>query len=683
MKKLILGLIMIFSINLMNAQVFNLEKQDAKSLNIIEEFTKYEVYNLALADLSAYLEEQNGAKVQLKNDDYTWDIEFVPNSILGPDFHVTELTPQGKIRTKYNETHSYIAYVDGQKTPSRFYISDNRIQGRLEYRNQTFMIESLKKYDNYSEMNHVIMYDVNDRTKDDEEEKHVCDLLPSFDDVASETEIVNRESGQRSTCVEFEVAVAADYLMFNYHGSIEDVIAFMVTVINDVEGTYSAAFNSEIQFQFVELLVSTCDECDPWTSSTNNVELIGDFRGWGLDGGFDNEYDFASLWTKRVLDNNVAGSAYGNGICGSNPYNLLRHWTNNANKLRVMVSHEIGHGMGAGHNYTHGDQCANNGRPRLIMDPQVYQSAQAWSTGEEECALNATLVINNKIAEATCLDSNCGENYCNNVEELQVEDVYANYTSVTWQAEEGAICNVKLKIEGEDEYVTEFLMEGTSCTFTNELQPETNYVFIITGVCGPDESDIKSAFFTTPEASQVIPVELISFSAELNEKKVDLAWETASEINSDYFQIMRSTDGINFVELGTVESKGSTVELQSYGFIDNRPSVGANYYTLVQNDFDGRQETFETKVVTYRQAKENLSLTVARQTANEVELSISDEYLSPITITIVDAHGKVLNSRINQQTGNIRLDTSNYSAGIYFVVATTQLGKETLKFMKI
>ena len=44
----------------------------------------------------------------------------------------------------------------------------------------------------------------------------------------------------------------------------------------------------------------------------------------------------------------------------------------------------------------------------------------------------------------------------------------------------------------------------------------------------------------------VLPVDLLSFNGEKSGTIVNLNWETASEINSDYFEVLHSVDKINF-----------------------------------------------------------------------------------------------------------------------------------------
>jgi hypothetical protein len=88
--------------------------------------------------------------------------------------------------------------------------------------------------------------------------------------------------------------------------------------------------------------------------------------------------------------------------------------------------------------------------------------------------------------------------------------------------------------------------------------------------------------------SCTLPVTMIDFSGTANQNSVLLNWSTVSEINNDYFEVQRSTDGIHFVTIGTVDGNGNSQSVQEYSFTDGLPSNGINYYRLVQYDFDGK-----------------------------------------------------------------------------------------------
>jgi fibronectin-binding autotransporter adhesin len=95
-------------------------------------------------------------------------------------------------------------------------------------------------------------------------------------------------------------------------------------------------------------------------------------------------------------------------------------------------------------------------------------------------------------------------------------------------------------------------------------------------------------FGSTTGGINKLPVELLSFSAELNENKaVDITWVTATEINNDYFEVEHSLDAIRFNKIETVQGAGNSTETLYYGTVDYRPNVGVNYYRLKQVDFDG------------------------------------------------------------------------------------------------
>lgn len=90
-----------------------------------------------------------------------------------------------------------------------------------------------------------------------------------------------------------------------------------------------------------------------------------------------------------------------------------------------------------------------------------------------------------------------------------------------------------------------------------------------------------------------LPVEMTNFEVDINtDKKVELTWTTATEINCDYFLIERSTDGVNYQYVGRVQGNGTSNEIQNYRITDPDPEKGVNYYRLKQVDFDGQYEYF-------------------------------------------------------------------------------------------
>jgi hypothetical protein len=72
----------------------------------------------------------------------------------------------------------------------------------------------------------------------------------------------------------------------------------------------------------------------------------------------------------------------------------------------------------------------------------------------------------------------------------------------------------------------------------------------------------------------VLPVELIHLNAEVTNGVNRIYWSTASEHNSDYFEVQRSDDGINFFPVGTIDAAGNSNELLEYEMIDRLPMTG-------------------------------------------------------------------------------------------------------------
>ena len=94
--------------------------------------------------------------------------------------------------------------------------------------------------------------------------------------------------------------------------------------------------------------------------------------------------------------------------------------------------------------------------------------------------------------------------------------------------------------------------------------------------------------FDTTRYDSIVPVEMIIFKATKTSNGVLLKWSTSVEQNNRGFEIQRSRDGVNFVKIGFVEGRGTTITIQEYKFLDHPTESGKIYYRLKQMDFSGR-----------------------------------------------------------------------------------------------
>lgn len=83
-----------------------------------------------------------------------------------------------------------------------------------------------------------------------------------------------------------------------------------------------------------------------------------------------------------------------------------------------------------------------------------------------------------------------------------------------------------------------------------------------------------------------LPVELVDYFSVCENGNPVIKWSTASEVNSDYFQVEASKDGVEFRPLDHILSKGNSSIFSEYQYNSN---VNANYFRLLQYDYDGTE----------------------------------------------------------------------------------------------
>ncbi|NSW45533.1 MAG: hypothetical protein HPY79_06955 [Bacteroidales bacterium] len=184
------------------------------------------------------------------------------------------------------------------------------------------------------------------------------------------------------------------------------------------------------------------------------------------------------------------------------------------------------------------------------------------------------------------------------------------------------------------------------------------------------------------DCSIVLPIELLDFNVKLIGQFTTLYWETASEINNDYFTIMKSTDAIIYKPIGTIKGAGNSNTIQRYTFNDNEPITQTTYYRLKQIDFDGKVTYSEVRVVLPDLQSSVQQFNVFNDINNEnLNITLIGYPNTKLDYAIVDVMGRIIKQgKINideNALGGLKLSTNDIAAGIYNIVISD--GRYTVK----
>lgn len=175
-----------------------------------------------------------------------------------------------------------------------------------------------------------------------------------------------------------------------------------------------------------------------------------------------------------------------------------------------------------------------------------------------------------------------------------------------------------------------------------------------------------------PTASVILPVHLIRFDVKKKKSNSLLTWNTASEINNDYFEILRSKDGRSFNKIGKINGNGNTNSESFYHFLDNNPLYGTNYYRLKQVDFNGNFTFSKIESIAFNESNAFIYPT---QTENFIQ--IKNTIISETSLEIYDVLGRVHLIKLFDDSDNT-FSVENLVPGHYFF----QLNNQTFRFIK-
>ncbi len=222
-------------------------------------------------------------------------------------------------------------------------------------------------------------------------------------------------------------------------------------------------------------------------------------------------------------------------------------------------------------------------------------------------------------------------------------------------------------------------ISASSCAFT--LDGPLTYTPSVSGIIGNTlnirvcvdnnsaQEEAQLELVSAPEANTtILPIELTQFSAKpIQNKHIQLNWQTATELNNDYIAIQRSTNGQHFREIGRVGGQGTTEQTHDYQFLDRHPLPGLNYYRLRQVDFNGASTIHRVISVEFNPPNP-MDIQIAPNPVEDVlEISVQQELAEAAQFAIFDMNGKVALSTIWPASRRQTIALNNLPTGIYFL----------------
>jgi hypothetical protein len=198
----------------------------------------------------------------------------------------------------------------------------------------------------------------------------------------------------------------------------------------------------------------------------------------------------------------------------------------------------------------------------------------------------------------------------------------------------------------------------------------TTYTLVDNGECPGETSSVTVIL----DVCSTLPVNFLGFSAECKSDFIQLNWQTASEINNDYFVIEKAGADMNFIYAGTVSGSGNSSVINHYAFQDFEVLSTNVYYRLVQYDYNGEQSYSDI-----------VSVAQCEEFDYEIKNTFYNSYQEELVVTYNVNKTAVVNVKIFDVQGKLVVDNTEilYQNQNQLIIPVKKLVKNTFYLMSI
>ena len=209
-------------------------------------------------------------------------------------------------------------------------------------------------------------------------------------------------------------------------------------------------------------------------------------------------------------------------------------------------------------------------------------------------------------------------------------------------------------------------LSGTNFGFTYNFTTPGTYYLVVSSY----KNNVTGPYSVTLTPVTTVPVKLVSFTAEKATTSTNLlSWSTAEELGVEKYQVQRSVDGKNFVDLSaaTLSAINSSVKT-SYNFTDKAPIAGLNFYRLKIVEKNGRFTQSNVAVVNNRKGSSSIKV-FPNPAVNYLYIETKASNSGKASISIINVAGGTVFSKefVASQQPVFTVDVRKLTAGKYFV----------------
>jgi hypothetical protein len=160
-----------------------------------------------------------------------------------------------------------------------------------------------------------------------------------------------------------------------------------------------------------------------------------------------------------------------------------------------------------------------------------------------------------------------------------------------------------------------------------------------------------------------LPVDLSSFTSNINGREVNLNWETKTEVNTRQFDIERALESnkdltVIWASVGVVQASGTSTTPRKYSYTDKNLQAGKYQYRLKMLDNDGSfkySKIEETEVALPKNFELSQNYPNPFNPSTKINYSLPSD--SKVTLEVYSTNGERIARLVNE----------NQTAGFYSV----------------